>query len=89
MRLLFLFPRQLFEAELKQNVNKVQELKDKLTELLEKLAINPQENEFAAVYVNGDHTLTTAWSNADGESGRLKIRQTEAAFLDLMFEGNV
>ncbi len=62
---------------------------DKLTELLEKLAINPQENEFAAVYVNGDHTLTTAWSNADGESGRLKIRQTEAAFLDLMFEGNV
>ena len=62
---------------------------DKLAELLEKLAINPQEDEFAAVYVNGDHTLTTAWRNADGESGRLKIRQTEAAFLDLMFEGNV
>ena len=42
MQLLFLFPRQLFEAELKQNVNKVQELKDKLTELLEENPDTPE-----------------------------------------------
>ena len=54
-------------------------------DLLDRLRINPQNTEFAAVYLNGDHTLTTAWTNENGESGRLKIRQTEAAFLDLMF----
>lgn len=54
-------------------------------DLFDRLRINPQNTEFAAVYLNGDHTLTTAWSNENGESGRLKIRQTEAAFLDLMF----
>lgn len=53
-----------------------------LEELLRKRQITPQNNEFAVVYINGDHNTATAWAET---SGVLKIRQTEAEFLRLMF----
>ena len=59
-----------------------------LPQLLHKKQINPQESEFAEIYINGDHTLPTVWqdNDADGGSARtLKIRSIEAEFLRLMF----
>nr|WP_197719322.1 site-specific DNA-methyltransferase [Cardiobacterium hominis] len=61
---------------------------DSLPQLLEKKRINPQDSEFAEIYINGDHTLPTVWqdNDADGGSARtLKIRSIEAEFLRLMF----
>lgn len=59
---------------------------DKLPELLKKRRINPQDSEYEAVYINGDHTLPTAWQSDDGMDNRsLKILQIEAEFLRLMF----
>ncbi|WP_298079526.1 site-specific DNA-methyltransferase [uncultured Cardiobacterium sp.] len=61
---------------------------DGLQRLLEKKKIKPQDSEFAAIYINGDHTLPTVWqdNDADGGSARtLKIRSIEAEFLRLMF----
>ncbi len=52
----------------------------------EHLRINPANNEYSQIYLNGDHTLETVW---DGEqSGSLKIISIEDAFLSLMFEGD-
>ena len=53
-----------------------------------KLEINPQENEYYAFYINGDHNEPTIFQDddADGGSARtLKIRSIEAEFLRLMF----
>lgn len=59
---------------------------DKLPELLKKKRINPQDSEYETVYINGDHTLPTAWQSDDGTENRsLKIVQIEAEFLRLMF----
>lgn len=61
---------------------------DDLQSMLEKRAINPQDSEYVAIYINGDHTLPTVWqeNDADGSSARtLKIRSIEAEFLRLMF----
>ena len=61
---------------------------DGLQQLLEKKKIKPQDSEYAAIYINGDHTLPTVWqdNDADGGSARtLKIRSIEAEFLRLMF----
>ena len=60
---------------------------DKLPKLLDKKRVNPQDAEFDAVYINGDHTLPTVWQSDDAvESRTLKIMQIEAEFLRLMFE---
>ena len=62
---------------------------DGLQRLLEKKDIKPQKNEFAEIYINGDHTWLTVWpdNDADGGSARtLKIRSIEEEFLRLMFE---
>lgn len=56
-----------------------------LEDLFNTLKINPRDMEFAVLYVNGDHTLVTAWAEEDGMSGSLKVRQIEAEFLALMF----
>lgn len=59
-----------------------------LPQLLRKKQINPQDNEFAEIYINGDHTLPTVWQDNDAEGGMartLKIRSIEAEFLRLMF----
>ena len=53
------------------------------------LAINPSDDEYAVVYVNGDHNLPTklTTSEADGEvTKELKLRQIEPAFLSAMFD---
>ncbi|XWY20319.1 site-specific DNA-methyltransferase [Bisgaard Taxon 45] len=51
----------------------------------DRLSINPTNSEYSQIYLNGDHTLETAW---DGEqSGQLKILSIEDAFLSCMFEG--
>ena len=63
---------------------------DGLQQLLEKKKIKPQDSEFSAIYINGDHTLPTVWQDNDADGGgarTLKIRSIEAEFLRLMFEG--
>ena len=58
---------------------------DGLQAHFKRLNINPADSEYSQVFVNGDHTLETAW---DGEqSGQLKVLSIEEAFLALMFEG--
>ena len=61
---------------------------DDLQSMLEKRAINPQDSEYVAIYINGDHTLPTVWQENDADGGgarTLKIRSIEAEFLRLMF----
>lgn len=58
-----------------------------LDALLGRLKINPHDSEYDTVFVNGDHNIATVWENENGIAGRLKIRQTEEAFLSLMFDG--
>lgn len=60
--------------------------------LCDKLAINPADNEFDVVYINGDHnipTVLTQTAEEGGESGPvtrvLKLRQIEPEFLQRMF----
>ena len=62
---------------------------DGLKKLCDTLAINPGDDEYAVVYVNGDHNLPTklTTSEADGEvTKELKLRQIEPAFLSAMFD---
>ena len=62
---------------------------DGLQQLLEKKDIKPQKNEFAEIYINGDHTWLTVWQDNDADDGSartLKIRSIEEEFLRLMFE---
>lgn len=59
-----------------------------LNELCEKLAINPSDNEYDVVYVNGDHNIPTVLSLTAEEGGIskvLKLRQIEPEFLERMF----
>lgn len=59
-----------------------------LNKLCDKLAINPADNEFDVVYINGDHnipTVLTQTAEEGGETRVLKLRQIEPEFLDLMF----
>lgn len=54
----------MFEAELKQNVNKVQELKDKLTELLEENPDTPEAPRWKQMLTEiGRSPLTPEASN--------------------------
>lgn len=63
-----------------------------VAKLCDKLAINPSDNEFDVVYINGDHnipTVLTQTAEEGGESGPvtrvLKLRQIEPEFLQRMF----
>lgn len=59
-----------------------------ISKLCDKLAINPADNEFDVVYINGDHNIPTVLTQTAEEGGAtrvLKLRQTEPEFLDRMF----
>lgn len=59
-----------------------------INELCDKLAINPKDNEFDVVYINGDHNIPTVLTLTDEEGGTsrvLKLRQIEPEFLERMF----
>lgn len=59
-----------------------------LNELCDRLAINPSDNEYDVVYVNGDHNIPTVLSLTAEEGGTskvLKLRQIEPEFLERMF----
>jgi adenine-specific DNA-methyltransferase len=57
-------------------------------DLCDTLAINPADNEFDVVYINGDHNIPTVLTQTAEEGGAtrvLKIRQIEPEFLERMF----
>ena len=59
-----------------------------LNKLCDKLAINPADNEYDVVYINGDHNIPTVLTSLEAEGGvtkTLKIRQIEPEFLSRMF----
>lgn len=59
-----------------------------VSKLCDKLAINPADNEFDVVYINGDHNIPTVLTQTAEEGGAirvLKLRQIESEFLERMF----
>jgi adenine-specific DNA-methyltransferase len=59
-----------------------------ISKLCDKLAINPADNEFDVVYINGDHNIPTVLMQTAEEGGAtrvLKLRQIEPEFLERMF----
>ncbi len=59
-----------------------------VAKLCDKLAINPADNEFDMVYINGDHNIPTVLTQTAEEGGAtrvLKLRQIEPEFLERMF----
>lgn len=61
---------------------------EELGKLCDTLDINPADNEFDVVYINGDHNIPTSLTQtlADGGATRLlKLRQIEPEFLERMF----
>jgi len=59
-----------------------------LSKLCDKLAINPADNEYEVVYLNGDHNIPTVLTQTTEEGGAtrvLKLRQIEPEFLERMF----
>lgn len=59
-----------------------------ISKLCERLAINPADNEFDVVYINGDHNIPTVLTQTAEEGGTtrvLKLRQIEPEFLERMF----
>lgn len=59
-----------------------------ISKLCNKLAINPADNEFDVVYINGDHNIPTKLTQTAAEGGatrELKLRQIEREFLERMF----
>ncbi|MFT8780632.1 MAG: site-specific DNA-methyltransferase [Acetobacter orientalis] len=59
-----------------------------VAKLCDKLAINPADNEFDVVYINGDHNIPTVLTQTAEEGGAtrvLKLRQIEPEFLECMF----
>lgn len=59
-----------------------------ISRLCDKLAINPADNEFDVVYINGDHNIPTVLTQTADEGGAtrvLKLRQIEPEFLERMF----
>ena len=59
-----------------------------ISKLCDKLAINPADNEFDVVYINGDHNIPTVLTQTAEEGGTtrvLKLRQIEPEFLSRMF----
>jgi adenine-specific DNA-methyltransferase len=61
-----------------------------ISKLCDKLAINPKDNEFDVVYINGDNNIPTVLTQTAEEGGAtrvLKLRQIEPEFLSKMFSG--
>lgn len=59
-----------------------------VAKLCDRLAINPADNEFDVVYINGDHNIPTVLTQTAEEGGTtrvLKLRQIEPEFLERMF----
>lgn len=59
-----------------------------VSKLCDKLAINPADNEFDVVYINGDHNIPSVLTQTAEEGGAtrvLKLRQIEPEFLERMF----
>ena len=59
-----------------------------ITKLCDKLAINPADNEYDVVYINGDHNIPASYTPAEGEEAigwAHKIRPVEPEFLERMF----
>jgi adenine-specific DNA-methyltransferase len=59
-----------------------------ISKLCDKLAINPADNEFDLVYINGDNNIPTVLTQTAEEGGAtrvLKLRQIEPEFLERMF----
>lgn len=59
-----------------------------VSKLCEKLAINPADNEFDVVYINGDHNIPTKLMQMTEDGGatrELNLRQIEQEFLERMF----
>ncbi|MBS3670086.1 site-specific DNA-methyltransferase [Vreelandella boliviensis] len=59
-----------------------------ISRLCDRLAINPADNEFDVVYINGDHNIPTVLTQTAEEGGgtrKLLLRQIEPEFLDRMF----
>lgn len=59
-----------------------------VSQLCDKLAINPADNEFDVIYINGDHNIPTVLTQTADEGGAtrvLKMRQIEPEFLQRMF----
>lgn len=59
-----------------------------VAKICDKLAINPADNEFDVVYINGDHNIPTVLTQTVEEGGAtrvLKLRQIEPEFLERMF----
>ncbi len=57
-----------------------------LDALLAKLKINPNDNEYQLIYINGDHNIANRYTTQDGQEKQLKIRSIEKEFLTRMFE---
>lgn len=61
---------------------------DGINLLCDKLAINPADNEFDLVYINGDHNIPTKLTQTGEDGGAtqsFKLRQIESEFLARMF----
>ncbi|MDV0845158.1 site-specific DNA-methyltransferase [Klebsiella quasipneumoniae] len=61
---------------------------DGINLLCDKLAINPADNEFDLVYINGDHNIPTKLTQTGEDAGAtqsFKLRQIESEFLAHMF----
>ena len=61
---------------------------ESVSKLCDRLAINPADNEFDVVYINGDHNIPTVLTQTAEEGGAtrvLKLRQIEPEFLERMF----
>ncbi|HHQ4459394.1 site-specific DNA-methyltransferase [Aeromonas rivipollensis] len=61
---------------------------DGINQLCDKLAINPADNEFDLVYINGDHNIPTKLTQTGEDGGAtqsFKLRQIESEFLARMF----
>ena len=59
-----------------------------LSKLCDTLDINPADNEYDVVYLNGDHNIPTSLTQTTAEGGAtrvLKLRQIEPEFLECMF----
>ena len=59
-----------------------------ISQLCNKLAINPADNKFDVVYINGDHNIPTILTQTAAQGGAtrvLKLRQIEPEFLERMF----
>lgn len=59
-----------------------------ISRLCDRLAINPADNEYDVVYLNGDHNIPTVLTQTSEEGGAtrvLKLRSIESEFLQRMF----